>query len=465
MERDGNVITFYSYKGGVGRSFALANVASVLARWGLSVLTVDWDLEAPGLSHYFGDHAEPAETSLLDVIRSISRGGDQDADPAVVRLPDCAGSLRLLPAARGDDPDYVHDLQQVDWARLYADHDLGGHLERWREEWRRSYDVVLIDSRTGITDIGGICTAQMPDLLVMCLTANEQNLRGTVDVAARARRTRNGLPYDRGGLPIVPLVCRFDAREEYARAREWRARLSDGLGHLYDNWTPRDVTATDMIEHCTVPYLSYWSFGESLPVLEESTSSPEYVTYHIETLAALLMSELSDARLLIDSRDSYVARAKRAASKHARDGYDVYVSYSQADAEVAREVVAALRARGLEVYRPGEVERPGHPWPDQLQDALDRSASMLFLIGEESSTSQWQGGELQTFMQQAIVDVDDRPVFPVLAPESGPADAPRLVSRHQMFDLGRDDPAALAADIAQQLSAEFGQSAQSGRWR
>jgi hypothetical protein len=49
----GKIITFYSYKGGTGRSMALANVAWVLASNGRRVLAVDWDLEAPGLHRYF----------------------------------------------------------------------------------------------------------------------------------------------------------------------------------------------------------------------------------------------------------------------------------------------------------------------------------------------------------------------------------------------------------------------------
>src|SRR5262249_13442037 len=51
--RRGTIYTFYSYKGGVGRSMALANVAALLARWGQRVLVLDWDLEAPGLEKYF----------------------------------------------------------------------------------------------------------------------------------------------------------------------------------------------------------------------------------------------------------------------------------------------------------------------------------------------------------------------------------------------------------------------------
>lgn len=51
----GSIITFYSYKGGVGRTMAVANIAVLLARKGLRVLVVDWDLEAPGLHRYFTD--------------------------------------------------------------------------------------------------------------------------------------------------------------------------------------------------------------------------------------------------------------------------------------------------------------------------------------------------------------------------------------------------------------------------
>src|ERR1041384_3063617 len=52
-DRADKIITFYSYKGGTGRSMALANVAWILASSGRRVLAIDWDLEAPGLHRYF----------------------------------------------------------------------------------------------------------------------------------------------------------------------------------------------------------------------------------------------------------------------------------------------------------------------------------------------------------------------------------------------------------------------------
>ncbi len=47
------IYTFYSYKGGVGRTMALANVAELFLRQGRRVLMIDWDLEAPGLEQFF----------------------------------------------------------------------------------------------------------------------------------------------------------------------------------------------------------------------------------------------------------------------------------------------------------------------------------------------------------------------------------------------------------------------------
>jgi cellulose biosynthesis protein BcsQ len=85
----GMVITFYSWKGGVGRTMALANTAVQLARKGNRVLMVDWDLEAPGLINYFAGRVAqqtkdlgigPAKYSrgLLGLLSDALSGGDKD---------------------------------------------------------------------------------------------------------------------------------------------------------------------------------------------------------------------------------------------------------------------------------------------------------------------------------------------------------------------------------------------------
>src|SRR5262245_23151883 len=74
----GRIITFYSYKGGTGRSMALANVAWILASQGERVLAVDWDIDAPGLHRYyhpFIDDKELAYTpGLIDFLADFVEG-------------------------------------------------------------------------------------------------------------------------------------------------------------------------------------------------------------------------------------------------------------------------------------------------------------------------------------------------------------------------------------------------------
>src|SRR5215468_9763563 len=52
------IVTFYSFKGGVGRSMTLVNIAELLADAGYKVIVCDWDLEAPGLERYFSEDPE-----------------------------------------------------------------------------------------------------------------------------------------------------------------------------------------------------------------------------------------------------------------------------------------------------------------------------------------------------------------------------------------------------------------------
>src|SRR5437868_12111858 len=78
----GQIISFYSYKGGVGRSMALANVAWILASNGKRVLAVDWDLEAPGLHRYFRPFLlDPELTSSRGVIDFVTAFVDAAIGP------------------------------------------------------------------------------------------------------------------------------------------------------------------------------------------------------------------------------------------------------------------------------------------------------------------------------------------------------------------------------------------------
>jgi MinD-like ATPase involved in chromosome partitioning or flagellar assembly len=189
------VITFYSFKGGVGRTMALVNVAAELVRRGRKVLVVDFDLEAPGLETY--KHLQPPKPhpGIVEYIAEYRRTN------AVPNLLDYiyetkpigikGGRLWVMPAGKRDLA-YRRALSKLDWKRLYKDEE--GFLlfedtkMGWAEELKPDY--VLIDSRTGDTEVLGICTRQLPDSVVLMFTPNEQNLAGLENVVRDIRREK-----------------------------------------------------------------------------------------------------------------------------------------------------------------------------------------------------------------------------------------------------------------------------------
>jgi cellulose biosynthesis protein BcsQ len=134
------VFTFYSYKGGVGRTMALANIASLLYKRGLRVLLIDFDLEAPSLEEYFKVVKNKKEEQfgfidmLVDYKKNISQEHTdtdtktnpsitlplQGIDKYIFKVPNDIqkdGSLLLLTSGKKDD-NYVKNVHSFDWEDL-----------------------------------------------------------------------------------------------------------------------------------------------------------------------------------------------------------------------------------------------------------------------------------------------------------------------------------------------------------
>ncbi len=193
------VTTFYSFKGGVGRSMALANAAVELAKRGRRVLAVDFDLEAPGLDTF--DVLRPSDDvpGIIDFVHEyLDCNRAPDARCFLARSPEIGernGELWIMPSG-AQQATYSASFNQIDWAELYDKRD--GYLlfEDLKAQWGQivNPDYVLIDSRTGHTDTGGICTRQLPDAVAILFFPNEQNLRGLTkvvnDIRSEAREPR-----------------------------------------------------------------------------------------------------------------------------------------------------------------------------------------------------------------------------------------------------------------------------------
>ncbi|MEL7226039.1 MAG: AAA family ATPase [Cyanobacteria bacterium J06576_12] len=273
-KRRGQVITFYSYKGGVGRSMALVNIGVLLAREGHRVLLVDWDLEAPGLQEYFKSpkqsHLSPEsdlKQGVVDLLLEPDRKNGVRWKDCLIKAEFPGGELDILSAGRGDEQ-YQEKLRKLDWGVLFETHHVGDFLEELRSDLKNTYDFVLVDSRTGITDIGDICTVLLPDTLITIFTSNNQNIEGCKAIVERAREARRNLPVNRNKLIVVPLASRDESDSEYEEATSWRKRFSARFEKYLTEWLPESVIPEEFFNRFYIPYVPIWSFGERIPVLE-----------------------------------------------------------------------------------------------------------------------------------------------------------------------------------------------------
>jgi Mrp family chromosome partitioning ATPase len=358
----GVVYTFCSFKGGVGRSMALANVAALLANWGKRVLVLDWDLEAPGIEKFFQRWAGGSRRNtpgLVDIIISFSEGTPRDWHECLLktRPSSSARDIHIITAGQ-DNPseaatNYGRNLQRIKWDLLFDEKGFGSFLERLRRQWTAEYDFVLVDSRTGITDIGGICTIHLPDVLVCLFTTTEQSLDGVRDVMARAQEAHASLPVDRKRLMIVPLPARDESRTEYKLAREWRGRFASELAPFYKTWVPKDEKAEDVLDLLKIPYVAFWSFGEKLPVLEEDVNNPDKLAYYYQLLARLMVGRL-DLQELKDGKTTTVLAAEQqveAAKQTAAAAVARLKAQEDAAQErIRREAARAERKSSYEAY-------------------------------------------------------------------------------------------------------------------
>lgn len=195
-------VAFYSYKGGVGRSLLVANTAQFLALCGRKVAVLDLDLEAPGLHQKLGNtqmferaangSLEGAVNELLRILEG--REGDGTIRDSAVEVdlpPGTTGSLMLIPAGPAPSHEYWEKLEQLN-TTLRSARRAGGLPEAVLELQARIADVIkpeflLVDSRTGITELGGLATSLLADRVVCLTTTAPESIEGTRVVASALR--------------------------------------------------------------------------------------------------------------------------------------------------------------------------------------------------------------------------------------------------------------------------------------
>jgi MinD-like ATPase involved in chromosome partitioning or flagellar assembly len=196
-------ITFYSYKGGAGRSLALANAAVYLAKLGFRVVALDFDLEAPGLHYKLSRNEDgaplPVKMGVVDYVIAFLTDGevrrplkDFIVDAAVpgIEMP----LVHLMPAGQAPSTDYWSKLSRIDWHELFYKKGAKG-VQIFKELQTQILDefqpdFLLVDSRTGITEMGGVATTLLADKVLCVVLPTRENLEGARAVLRTLKRSR-----------------------------------------------------------------------------------------------------------------------------------------------------------------------------------------------------------------------------------------------------------------------------------
>jgi MinD-like ATPase involved in chromosome partitioning or flagellar assembly len=281
------ITTFYSYKGGVGRTQLLVNLASYYCyKEGKKILLIDWDLEAPGIHHYFNLN-NVSTNGLIELFYSyvdkIKEGNNVNKNNLefnfneliLQNISNCdsktLGRIDFIPSANySKGLKYISKLiNSFNWKEFYDLLDGANYLEIFKEKLKSlDYDYIFIDSRTGLTDYLGICNVQLADLNVILVAPTNQNFSGALEVSSGIKNS----PYitNKNRLPlIIPILSRLDLSIE-EKSNQWIAKFNSDFKEYIayiKNYSELTKANTPVKNYCIDTLLDYkrdLAFGEEI---------------------------------------------------------------------------------------------------------------------------------------------------------------------------------------------------------
>jgi TIR domain/CobQ/CobB/MinD/ParA nucleotide binding domain len=478
----GTILTFYSYKGGTGRTMALANVAWILASRGMRVLTVDWDVEAPGLHRYFAPFLSDPNLfhtdGLLEFLNHYMVNATKEmpegekalevwfepyadikryAEPIQWQFAD-GGGIDFVGAGR-QTASYGARVNNFDWDAFYRKFGGGALLDSSIRQMKAAYDYILIDSRTGISDTSGICTIQLPDGLVVFYTLNNQNIEGASSVAeyVMANRKGNGEQL----FPIWTMATRIELAEKQkleARRQFARKSFAPFLLTLPDRTEDLDKTYWGDME---VLYDPYYAYDEVLATIADLPGRPNSVLAAMERLTAHLsggqiasLAPMSDIKRRETLQKYYLIAEERLtqSSTSIRDqrSWDVFIAASYQDHETAERLYYLLQTRCTVFYAPMSI-LAGDSFLEALQAAMKNSRALVILVSRNSLQSKWIEAELEGAQKRYEGDQSFK-IIPVLLDATPPEND--FIKRFQYLSPREGDVQDVAVRVLQTLGFE-----------
>jgi cellulose biosynthesis protein BcsQ len=238
------VVAFYGFRGGSGRTTALTHIAAELAKRGSTIVAMDLDLEAPGLSTVLRCEEPDEGTGALALLRIAEQveGSDDErlriAPHLVSSGPDLP-KVRVIPAGKLGAR-YYADLDLLNpslWHVMDGPNPLRIVLDRIQTEL--TPDIILVDCRTGLAPLSAAAIFHESDVVIVGLSTSRQShagARAVVEMLRAAQSRRNGVP----ASLLVPTMFSESAeglqrREELLDVLDDSIRTSGHLGDIEDN--------------------------------------------------------------------------------------------------------------------------------------------------------------------------------------------------------------------------------------
>ena len=191
FESAAKIVGFYSFKGGLGRTTALVLTAMHLARTGAKVVLLDFDIEAPGLATLFvNDYPDLSKIGgVVDYLVDLSCIKYEDD---IIKLEDyyytinqqgivgsMGGELLVFPASKMDESEnlYMSKLSKLNLIFQSNSH-FGVDILLDRINSQLKPDIILVDIRTGLNDIGGLFLSRYVSDAFLFFYGNQQNMFG-----------------------------------------------------------------------------------------------------------------------------------------------------------------------------------------------------------------------------------------------------------------------------------------------
>lgn len=317
-------LLFYGYKGGSGRTLAVAHVATYLAQLGQAVLVLDLDVEAPGVNSRLVPTAA-IQRGFVDLVAAyLAQKRLPALEDYVVpvrdvlgRHPIAPGRIEVIPAGVAVGPRYWQALAATNWQAFVtgvgdgaqAGHGVAFLLALKQAIAARKIDYLVIDSRTGVSELGSAACTIMADHLVCLCNPTGESLDGAREVVRALRAAPR--PPDLAPLHVTPVLSRLpdlstDGWSAAAIARDEALRVATAMERLALQ-PDADVDAPVVVHRVPGVEVQDWLTATSVEV--ESSMAPSLIgegslfSDYMVLFRRLLPAELIDAHMrnLVDA--------------------------------------------------------------------------------------------------------------------------------------------------------------------